>query len=77
MQRECRKAHKNYIATLFDPFRSGKKKNFFRYIKSVRKDNYGIPTLQKDGFICTSDVNKAEKLNKHFASIFTHWFYST
>ena len=40
------------IALVQNLFRSGKKKNFFCYIKSVHKDNCGIPTLQKDGVIC-------------------------
>ena len=72
MQKECRKAHKSYLdKTLFDPFMSSKKKNFFRYIKSMCRDNYGIHTLQKNGVTYSSDVDKAEVLNKHFASVFT------
>ena len=72
MQKECRKACKSYLdKTLFDPFMSSKKKNFFRYIKSMRRDNYGIPTLQKNGITYSSDVDKAEVLNKNFASVFT------
>ena len=72
MQRECRKAHNSYMdKTFFDPFVGGKKKNFFRYIKSMRRDNYGIPTLQKDGITYSSDEDKAEVLNEHFASVFT------
>ena len=35
------------------------------------RDNYGIPTLQKDGVMYSSDVDKAEVLNRHFASVFT------
>ena len=39
----------------------------------MRRDNYGIPTLQKKAYGVTysSDVDKAEVLNKHFASVFT------
>ena len=37
----------------------------------MRKDNYGIPTLQKDGIIYSSDTDKVEVLNSHFASVFT------
>ena len=72
MQNKCRKARNSYLdKTLFNPFMSSKKKNFFRYIKSMRRDNYGIPTLQKDGITYSSDVDKAEVLNRHFASVFT------
>ena len=35
------------------------------------RNNYGIPTLQTDGVTYSSDVDKAEVLNKYFASIFT------
>ena len=71
MQRECRKAHNTYMTrTLFDPFRNGRKKNFFRYIKSIHKDNYGIPTVLKDGTMHSSDVEKAKILNNHFAFVF-------
>ena len=72
MQNECRKARNSYLdKTLFNPFMSSKKKNFFRYIESMRRDNYGIPTLQKDGITYSSDVDKAEVLNRHFASVLT------
>ena len=37
----------------------------------MRRDNYGIPTLQTDGVTYSSDVDKAEVLKKYFASIFT------
>ena len=37
----------------------------------MRRDNYGIPTLQKDGVTFFSDVDKAEVLNRYFASVFT------
>ena len=71
MQRECRKTRNSYMdKPFFDPFVGGKKKNFFRYIKSMRRDNYGIPMLQKDGITYSSDEDKAEVLNEHFASEF-------
>ena len=37
----------------------------------MRRDNYGIPTLQKDGITYSSDEDKTEVLNEHFASVFT------
>ena len=73
MQRECRNARNSYMTrSLFNPFRSGRKKNFFRYIKSLRKDNCGVPMLQNEGVTYTDNLDKAEVLNKHFASVFTH-----
>ena len=37
----------------------------------MRRNNYGIPTLQKDGTTYSRDEDKAEVLNRHFASVFT------
>ena len=37
----------------------------------MHRDNYDIPTLQKDGTTYSRDQNKAEFLNRHFASVFT------
>ena len=56
--------------SFFNPFRSGK--NFFRYIKSPHKDSCDISMLQSDGCTYSDNVDKAEILNKHFASVFTH-----
>ena len=39
--------------------------------RSMHRDNYGISALQKDGITYSSDVDKAEVLNGHFASAFT------
>ena len=42
---------------LFDPFVSGKKKNFSVVLNpDLEICNYGIPTLQKDGITYSSDV---------------------
>ena len=46
----------------------------------MSRDNYGIPTLQKNGVTYSSDVDKAEVLNKHFAQFSIHkgsWCYCT
>ena len=36
----------------------------------MHRDNYDIPTLQKDGTAYSRDEDKAEFLNRHFASVF-------
>ena len=71
MQRECRKAYNYYMnKTVFNPFKSGNKKNLFRYFKSLRRDHGGIPTLHKDGTAYSTDADKADILSKHFATVF-------
>jgi len=41
----------------------------------MHRDNYSIPTLQKDGVTYSSDVDKAASYSyiedRHFASVFT------
>ena len=73
MQRECRKAYNYYMnKTIFNPFQNGRKKNLFRYFKSLRRDHGGIPTLRKDGIAYSTNAAKADVLNKHFATVFVH-----
>jgi len=73
MQRECRKAYNQYMHhTIYDRYLNGRKKKFFRHVKSLRRDHGGIPTLVKDGIMYSTDTSKANALNKHFYSVFTN-----
>ena len=72
MQRECRKAYRNYMfRTICDPYQAGKKKKLFRHIKSLRLDHCGVGTLCKDGICVVDSQAKADLLNNQFSSIFT------
>ena len=71
MQRECRKAYNYYMnKTIFNPFENGRKKNLFRYVKSLRRDNTGIPTLYNNGTAYSTNEAKANALNQYFATVF-------
>ncbi len=46
-------------------------KVFWRYIKSLKRDNVGIPTLRSNGELISDSGHKAEVLNNYLQSVFT------
>ena len=46
-------------------------KVFWQYIKSRKKDNFGVSPLRKDGLTYNSSKQKADILNDQFSSVFT------
>ena len=73
-QRESRKAHDSYILTLInsdDGGCSNNNKRLWSYIKSKRKDQCGIPSLEKDNQTITDGFCKASILNDQSQSVFT------
>ena len=52
--------------------RPSKQKKFWNYIKSLRKDNSGIAPLKENGKIYADPIDKANILNRQYASVFTH-----
>ena len=72
MQRECRRSYNNYMSNIIhDSYANSKKKKLFSYIKSLRKDYCGVPTLQKDGLSYDGNQAKADILNQYFSSVFS------
>jgi len=53
------------------PSENGKRKKFYRYIKSLQSDCSGIPTLQKDGKSYTDSQDKARILNDYSCTVFS------
>ena len=73
MQRECRKSYNKYMSDIIhDSYVNSKKKKLFSFIKSLRKDYCGVPTLQKDGLWHDDNQAKASILNQYFSSYFTN-----
>jgi len=60
-------AHCTYQSHLFDSSFSGNHRQFLKYIRSMRKEPSGIPTLLKNN----TTIEKASILNTHFRSIST------
>ena len=73
MQKECRKSYNKYMSDIIhDSYVNSKKKKLFNFIKSLRKDYCGVPTLQKDGLRHDDNQAKASILNQYFSSVFTN-----
>ena len=65
-------AYDTYINNLISPDNSTNPKRLYTYIKHQRNDQSGIQQLQdKDGFIRSDSLTKANILNQHFPSVFT------
>ena len=65
--RETRKTYRNHVRTIC----SDSPKKFWSYIKSLKVDTIGIPTLKKSGILESDNRKKAEILNDQFRSVFT------
>ena len=63
---ETRTAHRRYISSIC----SDSPKRFWSYIKSLKFDTIGIPTLTKDKRLESDNKLKAEILNNQFKSVF-------
>ena len=63
----------NYTNNLFDnqATNTENKKNLFKFIKSQRKDQYGISSIKHQGNTITDPQVKADLINDHFSSVFT------
>ncbi|XP_072023124.1 uncharacterized protein [Amphiura filiformis] len=65
--KETRNSYRRHIADVC----SDSPKSFWSFIKSLKVDAMGIPTLKKDGKLESENVCKAEILNDQFRSVFT------
>jgi len=68
---DIRNAHTKYQTNLFNKNGKTNHKNFWKYIKNIRKDQLSIPPLNHDGNTITSSNEKANILNSKFQSVFT------
>ena len=66
-----KKAHMDYINNAIDDSLVDRPKKFCSYVKLMKTENIGIPTLKTTNKLCTSDKDKAEALNRQFKSVFT------
>ncbi len=64
---ETRKAHRRHINDVC----SDSPKSFWSYIKSLKVDSVGIPTLKSGGRLESDNKTKADILNDQFKSVFT------
>ena len=69
--RKIDEAHKVYQEKLFDCDTNSGHKNFWRYIKSLRRDNTGVAPLKHGSSLTSDPHDKAKILNNQFFSVFT------
>ena len=70
--KEINEAHKVYQEKLFDCDTNSGHKNFWKYIKSLRRDNAGVAPLKHGSSLTNDPHDKAKILNNQFFSVFTH-----
>ena len=70
---EIAQSHTRYIERIFSSDNDEKvvNKKSWSYIKKLRKDSVGIPTLKSNGKEATKAKEKAEVLGKQYKSVFT------
>ena len=49
----------------------GMMKRFYRYVKSLRQDSFGVSTLKVNGKVAATPKEKADMCNAQFHSVFT------
>jgi hypothetical protein len=70
-QKECRKAYKDYVENIIDPYLSSNPKRCWSFIKSKRCESTGVsPLKDSDGKTYSDSETKANILNKQFSSVF-------
>ena len=81
VQKAIRDAYWKHISNIFtldteiidpdSPRKNEKAKKFWSFVKSLKKDAFGITSLRENGILKTDTVDKANICNKQFQSAFT------
>jgi hypothetical protein len=67
-----RDSNRQYMEDVVSENHKGNPKKFWAYVKSKRQDSSGVPPLKdKDGFVRSDSLTKAEILNAQFQSVYT------
>ena len=81
VQKVLRDAYWKYVSNIFtfendssdpDTPKPEKIKKFWSFVKSLKKDAYGITSLRENGILKTDSKEKANICNRQFQSAFTH-----
>ena len=66
MQKECQQAHRKYLSNILDSTSGRGQKNLWSYVKSKRRDQVSIPSLEVNGITVSDAQDKAELFNQQF-----------
>ena len=66
-----KQAHINYINEVVGGSLIDRPKTLWSYVKLMKTENLGIPTLRTQTKLCTTDEDKAQALNEQFQSVFS------
>ena len=70
--KECRAAHDIHVQETINPENgSDGNRNFWRYIKSLRRDSFGVPPLRTPSGMAHTPTDQAAALSSQFSSVFT------
>ena len=72
LDRNIRKAYRNYVFHLSESLATNDSKPFWRFVKSKRKESFDIQCLNSNGEAVSSPLKMANILNSQFTSVFTH-----
>ena len=72
MQKECQQANRKYLSDILDSTSGRGQKNLRSYIKSKRRDQVSIPSLEVNGITVSDAQDKVELFNQQFTSVFTN-----
>ena len=72
IKRDLDEAYNSYIKNMLnmDEDKPGMIKRFYRFIKSLRQDSFGVSTLRANGHVAATSEEKANMCNKQFHSVF-------
>ena len=73
IKQELNAAFNDYVNNMlnFEDDSPGAMKRFFRFIKSLRQDSFGVSTLKANGKVAVTSEEKANLCNEQFHSVFT------
>lgn len=72
IDKDLRKLRRKYISGICDTLQTNNTKPFWRFVKSIRREVFGVGPLQTMGRIVSGAKEKAEALNSQFCSVFTN-----
>jgi len=67
-----KESHNRYLNKVIGENLTENPKKFWSYVKHSESESLGIPPLKTEDGVSITDKDKAETLNSHFFSVFTH-----